>query len=85
MLTGFARENRARSLIVQRLMRTLVVVEAKPAADAPARLDHRAIRLDEGEWRGASQPRALSEPCVRLSPHTAPVIQPPVPGSSGRT
>ena len=31
MLTGFADENRARRLIAQRLMRTLVVVEGKPS------------------------------------------------------
>jgi len=34
MLTGFAGENRAWRLIAQRLMRPLVIVEAKPAADA---------------------------------------------------
>jgi hypothetical protein len=85
MLTGFAGENRTRRPVAQRLMRPLVIVERKPSADAPTRFQHRTIGLDEGEWRGASQPRALSEPCVRLSPHTAPIIQPLVPGSSGRT
>ena len=82
---GHTGENLARRPIAQRLMRPLVIVEAQPAADAPARLGHRAIRLDEGEWRGASQPRALSEPDVNLSIHPAPIIQPLVPGSSGRT
>jgi hypothetical protein len=43
MLTGFAFEHFARRAIVQCLVRTLVVVEFKPFADAPARLDHRAI------------------------------------------
>ena len=45
MPTGFARENRARRLVTQRLVRPLVVVKAKPAADAPARLDHRTVGL----------------------------------------
>jgi len=85
MLTGFASENRSRRPVAQRLMRPLVIVEAKPAADAPTRLDHRAIGLDEGEWRGTSQPRALPEPDVNLSIHPAPIIQPLVPGSSGQT
>ena len=85
MLTGCAGENRTRRPIAQRLMRPLLVVEGEPSADAPARLDHRAIRLDEGEWRGTSQPRALPEPDVNLSIHPAPIIQPLIPGSSGRT
>jgi hypothetical protein len=41
--------------------------------------------LQIGEWRGASQPRALPEPDVNLSIHPAPIIQPLVPGPSGRT
>jgi hypothetical protein len=85
MLTGFARKNRARRSVTQRLMRPLVVVEAKPSADATARFQHRTVGLDEGEWRGASQLRALSEPDVNLSIHPAPIIQPLAPGSSGRT
>src|SRR5271154_5167183 len=85
MLTGFALKNLARRTIFQGLVWSLVVVELKPFANAPARLDHRAICLDEGEWRGASQPRALPEPDVNLSIHPAPIIQPPVPRPSGRT
>jgi hypothetical protein len=85
MLTGCPGENRTRCPVAKRLMRPLVVVESKPSADAPACLDHRAIRLDEGEWRGTSQPRALSEPDVNLPIHPAPIIQPLAPGSSGRT
>ena len=81
LLTGCAGENRTRRPVAQRLMRPLFVVETEPSANAPARLDHRAIRLDEGEWRGALQPRALSEPDVNLSIHPAPIIQPLVPGS----
>jgi hypothetical protein len=85
MLTGCPGENRTRCPVAKRLMRPLVVVESKPSADAPACLDHRAIRLDEGEWRGTSQPRALSEPDVNLPIHPAPIIQPLAPRSSGRT
>jgi hypothetical protein len=43
------------------------------------------IGAQVGEWRVTSQPRALSEPDVNLSIHPAPIIQPLVPGSSGRT
>ena len=58
-----------------------------------ARLNHTMSRqlwqsfssIEIGEWRGTSQPRALSEPDVNLSVHPAPIIQPLVPGSSGRT
>ena len=85
MLTGFARENRAWRLIAQRLMRPLVIVERQPAADPRPRRRDRLIGLDKGEWRGTSQPRALSEPDVNLSIHPAPIIQPLVPVPSGRT
>ena len=85
MLTGFAGENRTWRPLAQRLMRPLIVVEGKPAADAPPCFRHRAIRLDEGEWRGALQPRALSEPDVNLSIDPAPIIRPLFPGPSGRT
>src|SRR6202521_2292325 len=75
MLTGFARENRARRPVAQRLMRTLVVVERKPPADAPASLQHRAIRLDEHVliFQAASEP--LDEDVVQKPPsavHTDP-------------
>ena len=66
-------------------MQAFIVVEGKPPADATARLADRRVGFDEGEWRGASQPRALSEPDVNLSIHPAPIIQPPVPRPSGRT
>ena len=54
-------------------------------ADASARVSHGRIRLDEGEWRRASQPRALPEPDVNLSIHPAPIIRPLTPWPSGRT
>jgi hypothetical protein len=84
-LVGFAIENRTRRLVAQRLVQPLLVIKAQPAADASARLGNRAISFDEGEWRGTSQPRALSEPDVNLPIHPAPIIQPLAPGSSGRT
>ena len=42
-------------------------------------------RPEIGEWRGALQPRALSEPDVNLSIHPAPIIQPWVPRPNGQT
>ena len=81
----FAIENRTRRPVAQRLMQPLLVVEPQPAANTSARLRNRAIGFDEGEWRGASQPRARSEPDVNLSIHPAPIIRPLVPGSSGQT
>ena len=85
MLTGNAFEHLTRRPIFQRLVRALVVVERQPIAKASARLGDRVIRPDVGEWRGASQPRALPEPDVNLSIHPAPIIQPSVQGPSGRT
>ena len=82
---GHPGENLARRPIAVRLMRPFVIIEGQPRANPSPRLGRRPVSLEEGEWREASQPRALSEPCVRLSPHTAPIIQPLVPGSSGRT
>jgi len=38
-----------------------------------------------GEWRGASQPRALAEPDLSLSIHPAPIIQSQVSEPSERT
>ena len=84
-LAGFAIEHRTRRPVTQSLVRPLVIVEAQPGADVLPRFSHRPVRLDEGEWRGALQPRALSEPDVNLSIHPAPIIQPLVPGSNGRT
>ena len=78
-------ENFAWGLITQRLVKPFVVVEQKPFANAAARRGDRGIGVEEGEWRGTSQPRALSEPDVNLSIHPAPIIRPLVPGSSGRT
>jgi len=74
-----------RRLISQRLVQPFVVIEQDPFGDATARLGDRHIGVDEGEWRGALQPRALSEPDVNLSIHPAPIIQPLVPRTSGRT
>ncbi len=34
------------------------------------------VTLGEVSRPGESHPRALSEPCVNLSAHTAPIIQP---------
>ena len=77
--------NHAWRPIAQRLVRPLLIVEPQPGADALASFGHRTIRFDIGEWRGTSQPRALSEPDVNLSIHPAPIIRPLVPGSSGQT
>jgi len=85
MITGGVFENSPWRPVVQRLVRPIVVVEREPPADAQTCFARRAVRLDEGEWRGTSQPRALSEPDVNLSIHPAPIIQPLAPGSSGRT
>jgi len=82
---GHAGENLARGPISVGLMRPLVIIEGQPRADPIPRLGRRPVGLQEGEWRGTSQPRALSEPDVNLSIHPAPIIQPLVPGSNGRT
>ena len=82
---GHAGEDLARCPISVSLMRPFVIIEAQPRADAAPRLRRGPVGLQEGEWRGALQPRALSEPDVNLSIHPAPVIQPLIPGSSGRT
>src|SRR5580700_614324 len=84
--TGLRRlEHFARCPITQSLVRPLIVVEVQPPTDATTRLRHGGVDLDIGEWRGASQPRALSEPDVNLSIHPAPIIQPLVPRPNGRT
>ena len=66
-------------------MRTLAVVEIQIAAERGPRRADAIVGSQIGEWRGASQPRALSEPDVNLSIHPAPIIQPLVPVPSGRT
>jgi hypothetical protein len=66
-------------------MRTLAIVEVQIPPERSTCLADAVIGVQIGEWRGASQPRALSEPDVNLSIHPAPIIQPLVPGSSGRT
>src|SRR5271154_3615318 len=71
MLTGFALINLARRAIVQGLVRTFVVVELKPFADAPARLDHRAIRLQKNLLIFQAPPQPLDENVVQI---TAPPI-----------
>jgi hypothetical protein len=85
--TGFqgCLEHFAWGPITQCLVQTLAIVRVEPTTDATARLRDRGVGLDVGEWRGASQPRALSEPDVNLPIHPAPIIQPLAPGSSGRT
>src|SRR5258707_10287698 len=67
MLTGFALENLTRRAIAQCLVRPLVVVELKPFADAPARLDHRAIRLDENLLIFQAPPQPLDEDVVQIA------------------
>jgi hypothetical protein len=57
MLTGFARENRTWRPVAQRLMQPLLVVEIEPSADAPARLDHRVIRLEENLFVFQASPK----------------------------
>jgi hypothetical protein len=71
--------------IPKRLVFALVVVKSHPRTNPNPGFDNGGISLGEGEWRGALQPRALSEPDVNLSIHPAPIIQPLVQGSSGRT
>src|SRR5208282_6011021 len=67
MRTGFALKNFARRAIVQCLVRSLVVVEFKPFADAPARLDHRAVRLDENLLIFQAPPQSLDENIVQIT------------------
>src|SRR3954470_13268902 len=59
------------------------VVARDPAAQAG--LGTGGVGTQIGEWRGASQPRALPEPDVNLSIHPAPIIRPSVPGPNVRT
>ena len=66
-------------------MRPTAIVEIQIAPERSTRLTDAVIGSQIGEWRGASQPRALSEPDVNLSIHPAPIIQPQVPGPNGRT
>ena len=66
-------------------MRPFGVVKAEVATDRGAGLGDRIIGSEIGEWRGALQPRALSEPDVNLSIHPAPIIQPWVPRPNGQT
>src|ERR1035438_1175925 len=57
-----------RRAIVQRLMRPLVIVERQPPADAPARLGHRTIRLDEYLLVFKASPQPLDEDVVQIPP-----------------
>src|ERR1700724_2814032 len=61
-------ENRTRRPVAQRLMRPFLVVETEPSADAPARLDHRAIRLDENLFVFQASPKPLDEDVVQETP-----------------
>ena len=70
--------------VAVRLMKALLVVKIQPSANARPGIGDRSVGMQVGEWRGASQPRALPEPDVNLSIHPAPIIQPWLPGSSGR-
>ena len=66
-------------------MWALAIVEIQILAKPCSGLSDAGIGVQIGEWRGTSQPRALSEPDVNLSIHPAPIIQPLVQGSSERT
>ena len=66
-------------------MRAAAVVEIKIPTDRDARIQNAVVGAKVGEWREASQPRALIEPDVNLSIYPAPVIQPFAPGPSERT
>jgi hypothetical protein len=66
-------------------MRPLAVEEVQIPPDQSPSLGDGVVGPQIGEWRGTSQPRALSEPDVNLSIHPPPIIQPLVPESSGRT
>src|ERR1700722_7646026 len=70
MLTGFAGESHARRPITQRLMRPLLVVEREPAANAPPRLDHRAIRLGKHFFIFEAPPQPIDEDVVQKPPLT---------------
>ena len=70
---------------VKARMRAFAVVKLQIPANRGACLGDAVVGSQIGEWRGTSQPRALSEPDVNLSIHPAPIIQPLFPGSSGRT
>lgn len=43
-----------------------------------------SVVVQIGDWREASQPRALPKLDVNLSAHPAPIIRPRIPGSNGR-
>jgi hypothetical protein len=77
--------DRHRRAIAECLMKATIVVEGDPVCDSCLGLAAVGIALEIGEWRGALQPRALSEPDVNLSIHPAPVIQPLIPQPSERT
>jgi hypothetical protein len=66
-------------------MRPPAIVKAQIASEPSPSLRHADVGVEIVEWRGASQPRALPEPDVNLSIHPAPIIQPWIPGPSGRT
>src|SRR5664279_1930614 len=66
-------------------MRPLRIVECEVTRQRRPCFTNTVVGPQIGEWRGASQPRALPEPDVNLSIHPAPIIQPPVPRPSGRT
>src|SRR3954453_2529684 len=66
-------------------MRMYRIIEGQISCERGTCITDAVVSPQIGEWRGASQPRALSEPDVNLSIHPAPIIQPLVPGPSGRT
>src|ERR1700733_16143871 len=70
MLPASAGKTRTRRPIPQRLRGSLVVVKRDPPANAPARLDHRAIRLGENLFIFKAAPQPFDEDVVEKPPLT---------------
>src|ERR1700744_141543 len=65
---GCSHEHIARRAIVQRLVRTLVVVERKPRTNAATRLSDRTIRFDEHLLVFQAAPQPFDEDVVQEPP-----------------
>src|SRR3984957_15801508 len=68
MLTGMTFEGLAWWQISQRLMRSVLVVERQPSADAPACLGYRAVRLNEHVFVLQAAPQPFDENIVCALP-----------------
>ena len=68
MLTGMTFEGLAWCQISQRLMRSVLVVERQPSADAPACLGYRAVRLNEHVFVLQAAPQPFDENIVQKPP-----------------